>query len=420
MFVAALLLGMLLIHVRPGAALLMGGDAGCYARVSSELAARPVSDWARLTLGGAEFFEHPPLWFWVEAAAFRAFGESPLTAVECARWVASLALLLSGLLGRRLGATHQLADETGALVMLGLVSLPGFLYSSQVAMLEIPLTAALAWGGWALAARSSTHFALALTAGFFIKGPPVALLLGLCAGLVVLRQLSMRDGMRVALPGVLVLVLAVVGFDTLRRRLGLEPFFQHYLVKQVLASMVEGRHNPNADPWFYVVPTWNWYLPACVASVVGLVAAKRQGLARTLYVWGALAFAGVIVGFTLMRQKYQWYIHPAAVGGALLVASVALAVPLAWLRRAPVALAVIAVGWVAAAQYDWPLTESQQRIAAVQHAVFPEQFERVVADCSGAEAWASGHLMGFVWRARRVECDEPAPVRWTGTGFQPK
>ena len=73
----------------------------------------------------------------------------------------------------------------------GTLTLPGFLYESQIAMLEIPLMAALALGLWATASLEAsrapegdrfpreavTAWALALVLGFWVKGPPILVLL---------------------------------------------------------------------------------------------------------------------------------------------------------------------------------------------------------------------------------------------------
>ena len=74
------------VLVRPGTPYLGGVDAACYARIAQELAQRPIADWASITLDGGQFFDHPPLAFWIEALAFKLSGASAATAV----WLALL------------------------------------------------------------------------------------------------------------------------------------------------------------------------------------------------------------------------------------------------------------------------------------------------------------------------------------------
>ena len=39
-----------------------------------------------------------------------------------------------------------------------------------------------------------------------------------------------------------------------------------------------------------------------------------------------------------------------------------------------------------------------------------------IADCSPMDWWVSGHLMGFLWDAKRVDCEMPAAWRFDGRG----
>ena len=140
--------------------ILNGADSGCYARVAKELAERPLSQALELTLGHLPFFEHPPLGFWLESAVFRALGASAEVAVGLARLEGSAALLLLALVALRLARGRSGASDPSSpalpsrpeplvvagCAVLGALTLPGFLMQSQVPMLEMPLTVALAAG----------------------------------------------------------------------------------------------------------------------------------------------------------------------------------------------------------------------------------------------------------------------------------
>jgi 4-amino-4-deoxy-L-arabinose transferase-like glycosyltransferase len=433
---STLLLGLSVVWVRPGPTLLIGGDAGCYARVGRELAERDLSDWLELTLAHEPFLEHPPLALWLHGLVVRWFGVSPAALVALTRLYASSTLLVLAAVAMRLVARRGAAVEgptLGGFAVLGALTLPGFLYESQVAMLEAPLALALAVGLFAitgmmksvtpLAERSVlpsvAWFALALLAGFWVKGPPVLVLVGVV--LVVLAFRWMRPlvaGAAIA-AGLGVVAVSVIVFDALRARHGLGPFFSTYLSKQVLVSVTEGRHHPESNPFFYLWPTLSWYGPAVGALVLAGIALRfRSRLSRLsieAMVLGAALWLGIVVGFSIPVQKYQWYVHPGLVGAALLVGSVLALVPEKLDRFIALACVVVALGWPLITLVPWEsrLSETQRQIAALQSATGPRRGD-AIADCSSMDWWVSGHLMGFLWDARRVECTDPAAWRFDG------
>jgi hypothetical protein len=444
---STLALGLSVVWFRPGPTLLIGGDAGCYGRVGRELAERPLSTWLELTLANEPFFEHPPLGLWLTGAVVSWAGPSPAALVGLARLYASLTLFVlaaaaAQLVSRRGTLADALDGPTLAgFTVLGALTLPGFLYESQVAMLEAPLGLSLAGGLWALTGmlRSSTRldepfpvgavlvFVTAMAAGFWVKGPPVAVLLGVLLVALAARWIPLKVAVVAAVASVGVVLASVVAFDALRASQGLGPFFGRYLEKQVLASMTEGRHNADPNPLFYVRPTLSWYGPALGALGLAALALVLRGRVRWLsrvrveaMGLGAALWLGVVVGFSLPVQKYQWYVHPGLVGAALLVGSVLALVPARVDRWVALACLAAALTWplVRLVPWDDRLTPTQRHLAALQAATGPGRAD-AIADCSPMDWWVSGHLMGFLWDARRVECGAPARWRFDGRSLEP-
>lgn len=435
---STLLLGLSVVWFRPGPTLLIGGDAGCYARVGRELSERPVSTWLELTLAHEPFFEHPPLGLWVNGAVVSWFGPRPEPLVWLSRLYATLTLLALAATALRIVERRRvvagLEERTlSAFTVLGALTLPGFLYQSQVAMLEAPLTLALAIGLWAISGllkrvgdaaepfptRAVVTFCLAVLAGFWVKGPPVLVLVGVLVVALLLRWVPVKEGL-VAIGGALVLaVVSVFVFDALRESRGLTPFFSTYFARQVLASVTEGRHHPDQNPLFYVGPTLSWYGPAVAAlvlSVPGLLFRRRlTRLSVEAMVLGAALWLGVIVGFSLPVQKYQWYVHVGLVGASLLVGAVLALLPARLDRVLTLACLVAAFAWPWVRLVPWEarLSATQRHIAALQAATGPGRGE-AIADCSPMDPWVSGHLIGFLWDARRVDCAQPALWRFDG------
>lgn len=433
---STLLLGLSVVWVRPGPTLLIGGDAGCYARVGRELAERPLSSWLELTLAHEPFLEHPPLALWLNGLVVRWFGVSPAALVGLTRLYASLTLIVLAAVAMRLASRRGTSIEgpiLGGFTVLGALTLPGFLYESQVAMLEAPLALALAVGLFAItgmlrsvapmperaAITSAGLFALAVLAGFWVKGPPVFVLIGVVVVAIAFRWLRPLVGVSAIVAGLGLVVVSVIAFDALRTSHGLSPFFSTYLSKQVLTSVTEGRHHPEPNPFFYVQPTLSWYGPAVGALVIAGVAlrfrARLPRLSIEAMVLGAALWLGVVVGFSIPVQKYQWYVHPGLVGAALLVGAVLVLLPAKLDRFLALGCMAAALVWPFIAFVPWEsrLSETQRQIAALQAATGPGRGD-AIADCSTMDWWVSGHLMGFLWDARRVECADPAPWRFDG------
>jgi 4-amino-4-deoxy-L-arabinose transferase-like glycosyltransferase len=442
---STLILGLAVVWFRPGPTLLLGGDAGCYARVGRELSERPVSTWLELTLAKEPFFEHPPLGLWITGAVVSAAGPSPEALVGMARFYASLTLLVlaaaaAQLVSRRGTMTEPLDGPTLAgFTVLGALILPGFLYESQIAMLEAPLGLALAMGLWALTGLlrpraieapdipwvAVVSFGLSVLLGFWMKGPPIAVLLGLLGVATVLRWVPLRVAIVSTVVAVGLVATSTWAFDAVRSQAGLGPFFARYFEKQVVASFTEGRHNPDRNPFFYVQPTLRWYGPALGALALAPIAL----VLRTRVTWlgrvrleamvlGAALWLGVIVGFSLPVQKYQWYVHPGLVGAALLVGSLLCLVPARVDRWLTVACLVGALLWPLVRLVPWEsrLTPNQAHTAALQAARGPSPGD-MIEDCSPMDWWVSGHLMGFLWDATRVDCGKPALWRFDGASL---
>jgi len=439
-FLAAWLLGLSLIWFRPGPAILLGGDAGIYARLARELAERPWTTWWQTTLDGQPFFEHPPLGFWIEAIFFRLFGASVESAVAVPKVAASLALLLVGICASEVATRRsRLVDgleptSLGAFAMVGTLSLPGFLYESQVAMLETPMLVPVGAGLWATAALLESNaprggrfsrstvaaFAVSVVLAFWVKGPPALVLVGLVLALALLGKIRWSRALVATVLALGLLWASVAAWDALCVTEGGEPFFRHYVAHQVTPSIIEGRHHPDRDPFFYWVPLWRWYPAGFVAAglALGLIGFRRRPWAHRwspeLSLIGGLLWLGVVVGFSAVTQKYQWYIHLGALGVGALVGSVLSLLPARFEPALTVAAAVLALAWPVASRWPQPLSGAQREALAIQSTPAPQAPGATVADCSKMEAWTSEHLIAFAWRARRVPCEAPASLRWDG------
>jgi 4-amino-4-deoxy-L-arabinose transferase-like glycosyltransferase len=421
--VAATLLALGTVWVRPGPAILRGTDAAFYARLAEGLAVAPVSEWASPRLDGSRFDEHPPLGFWLEAAWMRAVGPGPAAAW---RWAQLLATLLVCVVG--LGACRIGGPMTGGLALVGLCSLPGFLSESQNPMLEMPLALGLAVavvGSALLREKPRTGAALFVAGTAFaawVKGPPAL------ASFVVLAWVAWRRwtprGWALT-TAVTALAVGVAGFGALeawRAAAGDPAFLPAYLRDQLLPSALHGRARPVHDPLYFLGVLGRWYLPALLAAPLVLWPGwwRRAGQGdRRLLALGMLLLVSVVVGFSIPVQKNPWYVHAAMAGCAWLLGALGGGLLgdrlVAWLRPERVLVAAaVAVAWIFFPVPKHGDTDPLYWLYAGERPVFTADAPRVVANCSPLGTWMAENSFSLVWGARSVPCTASAELAFDG------
>ncbi|MBX5484432.1 MAG: glycosyltransferase family 39 protein [Myxococcaceae bacterium] len=401
---------LLVVWFRPGPALLYGVDAPIYARVARELAARPVSAWHLPTLQGAEFHEHPPLFFWVEAVVFRIAGATP----DAARFTARLFATLVGLFV--FGAAWRLSGARAAgLSLLALLLIPGFLYEAQNPMLELPLMAFLACAMCGVA-WMETHraigvalFAAGFALAFWTKGPPALAALPLVLWWAAQRRTSWWLALVAIGCGIALVVLTFGVFEWVRARHGDPSFLAAWFRGQVVESAVHGRHSPHRSLVYFVPVLLTWHLPALLGVPFAVWAWWRASAARPAIELGGALAAIVFVGFSVPVQKHTWYIHPLIAGAGLyLGASLATLLPdrsERWTAAGACALALLTA--VLFAAVPAPFEHRAPEVAAIQRTPPPESANATVAHCGRLGTWQAEHLFAFFWDARRVDCNAP-------------
>jgi len=426
---AALFLALATVWARPEPPLFLGGDTAAYARVAREAAERPLSRIAEQTLGGVPFYEHPPLAFSLEGLWLRALGPTAASVRSFARVLASLLVLLV------FGVARTMAGpRAGALSVLALPVLPGFLFESQNAMLELPLavTLALAVSGAIRLVRDPVGGSLLFAAGFagaaLTKGPPAAAAF-LFLGWSAVRLRAPRR--RVLAAGCLALaslLVAVACFEAARRAEGLEPFFPAYLRAQVLPAF-QSHWRADIAPFFFVRPLTRWYLAGLLAlpvAAVFLVTRVDGDANRRLIELGLVCALVIVVGFLLPPKRAAWYFHPAVFGFAWLIGGSAATVPR---TRADLGLAGAAavVGLVFVLGLSDRFTFGRRRVRGELVAIhelpppwFPPGTSRTVAHCGQLGDWHADNTFQFLWRAHAVPCGEPASLVFDGQELRPR
>lgn len=414
LLVGASALVLSVVWLRPGAAILSGTDDGCYAAIARRLmesGAWLAPSWR----GGEPFIDHPPLALWLEAVAFRLFGATTPVAVTLGRAWASLLVSGACAVAWSLGGRRA-----AALAAVGLCTLPAFLSSSQHAMFDVPLGACVTWAVWAVlraAERpvgSAALFSGCVVAGLFIKGPPVLAAFGVLALATALRLVPWRRGLALGVAGALALIAALGLHEAVRARAGLGPFWSAYFAHQVAPSFSEGRGN-FAGPFYFLAVLRDWYLPGLLVLPLALAGARRDARARALLQLGLGLWVLVVLGFSLARKKYGWYLDAGWAGPAWCFAAAASALPervWPWLGRA---CAATALGWAlfVVTGVEGRPTQRGRLLATFERSTapaFPAGQPRTVGYCGQLDSWLATHLIDFLWDAQWVGCEAPASV----------
>lgn len=300
--------------------------------------------WLVPFLDGVPRIRKPPLLYWLGRASYEAFGVSLASARLVAVLFATLLVLATAGIARRLTGRAG----TGWAAGLILLSTLGLHTEARRFMLDVPVAALSAAAFWSLLAwldsRRWPWLSLAaalLAAGFLVKGPVVALVCG--GGLLALllggrlRLAELRPQWpALALNAVLCLALALPWFHYVR---ALYP----EAAQAVLADELQSRRFFTLSPGIFLALV-NIALPwAIVFAAAAWRAGRAPGLPRLLLAWFLLTF----LPFLLIRS-FDRYLIGSLVPLAIFLAWALPGLHERWPFRLGLALALAAGGTLAA------------------------------------------------------------------------
>lgn len=299
-------------------------DEGRYAEIPREMIEH--GDWVTPRLNYVEYFEKPPLFYWLVAMAFRAFG----TSEGSARLVPALAGLATIAVSYFLA--HRLFGRRAALVSAAtLATAPLFFVFSQALVIDmlmtLLITACLAaiWGaredpegrGWPIVVACTAALAV-LTKGLIglvLPGLVIVLLVPLERDWRLLRSL-----LRPA-PAVAFLAIAAPWFILMAAR---HPeFLREFFVVEQLQRFATATVGHPEGPLYYVPVLAVGLLPWTLLA--GVLSCTRRGRSawrkirgaetRFLSVWVLV----VVVFFSIASSKLAGYVLPAVPPAMLLL-----------------------------------------------------------------------------------------------------
>ncbi|MBI5208932.1 MAG: glycosyltransferase family 39 protein [Elusimicrobia bacterium] len=321
-----------------------------------------TGDWATPRLNGFDYVEKPPLWYWLAAASYKAFGVTE----GAARLPLALLSLLTAAGIWWLGSWLFPGSDQAAGPVVFSTSLM-VLVLSHLITLDMALTAFLLWCT-AMILRALARPEDAAWAGplawvfaglaFLSKGLvallfPVAWSVALVALFPALRR-GWRGLLGPAGP-LLFVVIAAPWFAAMEDR---HPgFLRFFFVEQHFQRFLTPKYNRPAPWYFYAGVLTAGLLPWTSAALAGLARAWRDARAPARE-WRGAALAlwavGVIAFFSVSRSKLATYILPAFPHLGLLAARALQEHPPRWSRRLAAALgAVLLAGACAAWLAGW-------------------------------------------------------------------
>jgi 4-amino-4-deoxy-L-arabinose transferase-like glycosyltransferase len=296
-------------------------------------------DWVTPHLNGIRYYEKPPLYFWLVAAAMGVVGQTDLAV----RLPSLLASFLTVLLVARWG-TRMRGPRTGLLAASILASMFLFAFMARVAQVDPLLTLCITFSLYSAdrfllepdrAARWTFGFWGALGLATLVKGP-VGIVLPLAPLIVFLLWTRDWTGLgSLFRPSGLVLFLLICcpWYIAMSRR---NPdYLAEFLLGQNLDRLIEGSRFNRDKPFWYYLPVlllgflpWSFYfLQASKRIREAFRNRARPESRRTLFLASAVLLPFLILSFA--HSKLTHYILPLCPLGALLLAE---ALSLEWER----------------------------------------------------------------------------------------
>ncbi|HEY4302314.1 MAG TPA: glycosyltransferase family 39 protein [Candidatus Didemnitutus sp.] len=316
-----------LFGLRLGTAPLANPDEGRYAEIPREMIAR--NDWVTPHLDGVDYFEKPPLVYWITAASMKAFGEDEWAVRAVPAAFALIGVLLT------YASTRRLFGRTAGLAA-GIVLATSLLYFALARIVVLDMAVAV------LMSASLFAFILGLREprglrrrllfyGLYVSMALATLTKGLMGFLVtgaimflwllVFNQWKRLRPLYLPTGGLLFLAVAAPWHILAAQA---NPTWVHrYFVYEHwerFSSPAAGR--PGA--WWYFIPVlllglfpWTGFLPSALRESLkgGWAARKRNAEAWFFVVWAAFVF----LFFSASHSKLVTYILPVFPALAVLI-----------------------------------------------------------------------------------------------------
>lgn len=309
----------IVLFYRLGVPALKNWDEAIYAEIAKEIL--QSGDWLTLHWQHANWFEKPPLYFWVMGGLFRLFGISEFSA----RAVSALAGVGVAAVVYAIGKLQR-GPVCGLIAVLVLLTTFQFVQMSRLVNTDVLLLLFiyLAIYGYLRVRNGERRWwyvvAVSCALGFMVKSfaslfAPAAIALALVVDRQVTETLGSREFRMAVLAGLAIIVPWHVAMLYRHGSIFLNEYFYYHVLSRT-TSALEGHSGPY---WFYLREIWEkihpWWAIAPFAVIFNIWRVKRGRLSIAI-----LALSVFVFGFyTAAQTKSTSYILPVYPALALLI-----------------------------------------------------------------------------------------------------
>jgi 4-amino-4-deoxy-L-arabinose transferase-like glycosyltransferase len=261
-----------------------------------------------------DFYQFPPLFFWLQAITFKLFGITDITAKLTSAFFGFLVILLTYYLGKIL-----VDDYTGFLSSMTIILTPYFFRHSRKCELETILIFFITLGiiFFILSEQKKNEKFLLLSGvstglGFFAKGPPAFAVWG---SIVVYYIITKQYKKLVSLYFILgILISIIIPFTWIIPQIIYrgDAFYRGFIINQVL-NKIHGGDRPAItfvdkilNYTFFFRAFYSYYLPWSITGIFGIIKIVKEKIYNSyiLIIWVAVVW----IGFTLPGYKDDYYL----------------------------------------------------------------------------------------------------------------
>lgn len=288
-------------------------DEAIYAQVSKEMIEN--GNWLTPHWNGHLLFHKPPLYFWATATLFRLFGISEFAARATSALSGLGVVVLSYVIARRL-----FGECAGVLAALVLLSSQLFISYARFGTTDTALSFFILLAVyWYLRTTEDARFwilvGVACGMGIMVKGaaglvaPGALLLTSLLEGRA---SATLRN--RWLWAGVACAALVVLPWHIVMYWLHGNSFLKGYFLRQVVDRATTDLHDYRHGYGYYLWVLWEFFWPWVYVLPFALVFVRKRS--AVLVVLAAM----VLVLYTLVQTKFQWYVLPVIPAFSIVIA----------------------------------------------------------------------------------------------------
>jgi 4-amino-4-deoxy-L-arabinose transferase-like glycosyltransferase len=309
----------------------LGLDSAVYATVSRSILRS--NDWVVLHYEHCkeyvDFWQHPPLFFWMTALSFKLFGISEFAARFISAFLGVFTILLVYLIGCRVSNSYRIGFLSG----LVLLTTQPFLDISRKCQLDVPfaffITLSILFFILAIQKSEKYYILLGISTGLAIltKGFPAVSIIGIVFLFFILKK-DFKFFIS-AKPFIFLFPLAItlcIWLIPLISAGEFKNFLDNYFVDQIWDKFV-GADSANGVNFFEKIYGYFWYILALAKSYwpwfpflilsfyFGFKKLKDRKILLIFLLWILI----LLVGFSLAETKYYRYLAPFYPGFAILI-----------------------------------------------------------------------------------------------------